>query len=69
MGDRPARDVAAQLFDTLAIIGITAHPGVRAEAVGVGAVHIAQAVRFVQWATLTNGPQELQKGRNPNTVW
>ncbi len=69
VGDRRVRDVAAQLFDTLAIIGITAHPGIRAEAVGAGAVHIAQVVRFVQWATLTHGPQELQKGRNHNTVW
>ena len=69
VGDRRVRDVAAQMFDTLAIIGITAHPGIRAEAVGVGAVHIAQAARFVQWATLTQGPQEFQKGRNHNTVW
>ena len=53
----------------LAIIGITAHPGVQAEAVAVGAVHITHAVCFVQRATLTNGSQELQKGRNPNTVW
>ena len=37
VGNRRARDVAAQLFKITALIGVTAHPGVQTESVGVGA--------------------------------
>jgi len=37
VGDRRAGDVAAQPFELLALMGATAHPGMQAEAVRVGA--------------------------------
>ena len=37
VGDGRARDVAGELFKLTALIGITAHPGVQTESVGVGA--------------------------------
>ena len=37
VGDRGARDVAAQPFEFLALMGATAHPGMQAKAVRFGA--------------------------------
>lgn len=44
-------DVAAQLFDALAIIGIAMHAGMQAEALRIGAQHITRAMRFAQLTT------------------
>ena len=48
VGDRRARDVAAQLLDTLAIIGIATHASVQTEALGIGAPHVTRAMRLAQ---------------------
>jgi hypothetical protein len=37
VGDRGTRDVAAQAFESLSLMRVTAHPGMQAEAVRIGA--------------------------------
>ena len=54
IGNRGARDVAAQPFEFLALMGATAHPAMQAEAVRIGAQSCADVAAFATFAAEPN---------------
>jgi hypothetical protein len=51
VGDGRARDLAGELFKLTALIGLTAHPRMQAETVGVGAQWLSER-RRAPWCVL-----------------